>query len=296
MELIFETFGINGLNLAMGIVIFLFCYKYAQGIFDFIEKQTFGTQAFVQEHLKMLFIDIEPRKITYLLLFLSVGLGSLLFILLAILGQWFLGLVLGAMFSFVGFKIPKPFMSVLVNRRMKEYQSQMVDALTLLSNGVRAGLSVPQAIGMVVDEMPEPISQEFNLVLQQTKIGTPLDESLNNLVKRIPIEDNEMFVSSVNILREMGGNLAEVFDTIVEVIRERIRVQQKVDTFIAQGMWQGGAIFAMPFVLAIVFTLSNPGQMLGLVTNPLGIVFLLVAFGLDLIGGYIILKIVRIKV
>lgn len=81
---------------------------------------------------------------------------------------------------------------------------QMVDALQLLSNGVRAGLSVPQAVGMIVDEMPAPISQEFNVLLQQNRIGMPLEECFENLAKRVPLEDNDMFVSAVNILRETG--------------------------------------------------------------------------------------------
>ena len=119
-------------------------------------------------------------------------------------------------------------MDYLVNARIKKYRGQMVDALNLLSNGLRAGLSLPQSVGMVVDELPNPVAQEFNLILQQNKIGVPLEECFEDLIKRVPTEDNEMFVTSVNILRETGGNLAETFDTIAGVIRERVRLQQKL--------------------------------------------------------------------
>ncbi len=172
--------------------------------------------------------------------------------------------------SVIGWKIPKPIMNNLVERRIKKYQDQMVDALGLLSNGLRAGLSVPQSLSLVVDELPAPVSQEFNQILQQTKIGVPLEEAFENLVKRVPTQDNEMFVSSVNILRETGGNLAEVFDTITEVIRERVRLAQKIDTYVAQGKFQGYTIFAMPFVMMAIFTVSDPKSMDKLYNTPIG--------------------------
>jgi tight adherence protein B len=152
-----------------------------------------------------------------------------------------------------------------------------------------------QAIGMVVDEMPPPISQEFGVILQQNRVGVPLEECLENLAVRVPIQDNEMFVSSVNILKETGGNLAEVFDTIVDVIRERVRLQQKLDTYVAQGLFQGATVFSMPYVIGGLYALSNPKSMAPMFTTPLGIILLVVALALDFIGGFIILKIVRIK-
>ena len=148
---------------------------------------------------------------------------------------------------------------------------------------------------MVVDEMPAPISQEYNLMLQQNRLGVPLEECFDNLVKRVPTEDNDMFVSGVNILRETGGNLAETFDTIVMVIRERIRVQQKVDQYTAQGKFQGFTIAAMPFAIGGIFYLSDPNSMTPLFTTIIGNVFLVLALGLDAIGLFIILKIVKIK-
>jgi tight adherence protein B len=184
----------------------------------------------------------------------------------------------------------------LVEKRIKAYSLQMVDALQLLSNGIRAGLSVPQAMGMIVEEMPAPISQEFGILLQQNRIGMPLEECFENLAKRVPLEDNDMFVSSINILRETGGNLAETFDTIVEVIRERVRLQQKVDTFTAQGMFQGMTIGAMPYMLGFVYFLQDPGSITPLFTTPIGLVFLFMAVLFDLAGIFVIMKIVKIKI
>jgi len=171
----------------------------------------------------------------------------------------------------------------------------MIDALTLLSNGIRAGLSVPQAIGMVTDEMPAPVSQEFNMMLQQNKIGVPLEECFENLAERVPTEDNDMFVSAVNILRETGGNLAETFDTIVGVIRERIRLNQKIEQLTASGKFQGYVIASMPFGIGLIYYFTDPESMSRMFTHPLGIVMMIIALMFDIAGLIVIMKIVEIK-
>lgn len=293
---IFTTLlGKAGVIIVIGMMIFFVTYKYSVNIFDWIEVQTYGKRNYIMEKLEFLFIEIPPEKITYILLASSLGAGGFFFLLLGLFGQWIAGLIIGIMLAFIGSKVPILLVDYLVEKRIKAYSLQMVDALTLLSNGIRAGLSVPQAIGMVVDEMPPPVSQEFNILLQQNRIGVPLEECFENLSKRLPTQDNNMFVSSVNILRETGGNLAEVFDTIVDVIRERVRLQQKIDTYTAQGMFQGMTIGAMPFLLGIVYFLSDPNSMTPLFTTPLGLVMLFIALIFDLAGIYVIMKIVKIK-
>lgn len=296
MSLFLELIGFRGLIFSVGILTFIFCYKYSVNIFDWIERQTYGTRSYITEKLEFLFIEIPQNKLTYLLLGSSVGLGMVTFLALGFFANWIAGSVAALFISFVGFKMPKIIVDYLVEKRIKAYAAQMVDGLQLLSNGIRAGLSVPQAIGMIVEEMPAPISQEFNILLQQNRIGVPLEECFDNLAKRVPSEDNDMFVSSVNILRETGGNLAETFDTIIEVIRERVRLQQKADTAIAAGMMQALTIGSMPFFLGVVFFIQDPNSMMPLFTTPLGIVLLIIALALDFTGIFVILKIVKIKI
>ena len=295
MSFFIELLGRNGLIGFIGLVFFLFCYRYSVGIFDLIEKQTFGTRTYILEKFELLFIDVKPEHVTYVLLGLSFGLGILTLISFGILGMWGLGAFVGLLLGFIGFKAPKPIVDYLVNKRITAYQDQMVDGLTLLSNGLRAGLSVPQALGMVVDEMPPPISQEFGVILQQNRVGVTLEECFENLAARVPTQDNDMFVSSVNILRETGGNLAEVFDTIVSVIRERIRLKQKIDTATAQGKFQGLTIAAMPFVILAIFSANDPTLLPKMFSSPIGIALFIVACILDGIGTFFILKIVKIK-
>lgn len=291
-----DILGKKGLLAAVGIIFFIYSYRNSIKLFDWIEDQTYGTRDYILQKCELLHIEIEPRNITYLLLFMSFGMGVLVFGLFALMDKLTTGLVLSAIVAVLGWKFPRPFVDKLVEMRIKKYQGQMVDALNLLSNGLRAGLSVPQSIGLVVDELPAPVSQEFNQILQQTKIGVPLEEAFENLVKRVPTQDNQMFVSSVNILRETGGNLAEVFDTITSVIRERVRLGQKIDTYVAQGKFQGYTIFAMPFVMMAIFTASDPASMDKLYSTIAGNLLLGLAVSLACLGLFFILKIVKIKV
>jgi tight adherence protein B len=296
MSTFLAMLGFKGIVAFIAIMVFLFIYKYSVGIFDWVENQTYKTRTYIMEKLEFLFIEISPERLTYILLGSSIGVGAMMFLLVGIAGSWILGTILGFFFAFLGFKAPRLIIDFLCEKRIKAYSGQMVDGLQLLSNGIRAGLSVPQSLGLIVDEMPPPISQEFNIILQQNRIGVPLEECFENLTKRVPTQDNDMFVSSVNILRETGGNLAETFDTIVDVIRERVRLQQKVDTYTAQGMFQGMVIGAMPYALGFIYYVQDPASMTPLFTNPLGLVMLFIAVGLDAVGIFVIMKIVKIKI
>ena len=116
--------------------------------------------------------------------------------------------------------------------------------------------------------MSPPISQEFKRVLDENSLGQPLEECLENLAKRVPLDENDMFVTSVNILRESGGNLADIFSTITDVIRERIRLQQKIDTYTAQSKVQATIISMMPTGMLLVYTASDPGSMGKVFSKP----------------------------
>jgi len=291
-----DVLGRKGLILLIFLMFFIYSYKNSIKLFNWIEDQTYGTRDYILQKCELLHIEIEPIKVTYILVFLSFGFSIIFLGLFAAIGKFLLGIFVAVIFSVIGWKSPRPFMDYLVNKRIDAYKSQMVDALQLLSNGLRAGLSLPQSLGMVVDELPNPVAQEFNSVLQQTKIGVPLEEAFENLVKRVPTQDNDMFVSSIAILKETGGNLSEVFDTIAAVIRERVRLAQKIDTYVAQGKFQGITIFCMPFALGAVFGISDPASMAPMFNTVLGLIMFSVALIFDLVGLYFIFKVVKIEV
>lgn len=296
LSLTLDVLGKTGVIIVIGIGCFIFAYINSIKIFNWIDEQTHGTREYLLKKFEIMFIEVDPNRITIALLLISIGSGIIVFCILALIGKLSLGIVAGIAATIIGWKAPRPLVDYFENARKRKYQLQMVDALNLLANGLRAGLTVPQAIGMVVDELPPPVSQEFNLVLQQAKIGVPLDEALENLKKRVYTEDNEMFVTSVNILRETGGNLAETFDTIVSVIRERVRLQLKIETYIASGKIQAYIIGAMPFLMIIMFGSGDPDYFPLLFGTALGIVFLLIICGLVGLGMWVIMKIIQIKV
>jgi tight adherence protein B len=296
ISLMLDLLGVNGVLIVIGLAVFIYTYVNSVKLFSWIDDQTYGTRDYILKKFEIMFIEVEPHKITWALLFMSFGMGIIVFCIISFLGNTVLASVAGIAVLFVGWKSPKSIVDYFEGKRRKKYQVQMVDALNLLANGLRAGLTMPQAIGMVVDEMPAPVSQEFNLVLQQAKIGVPLDEALENLKKRVYTEDNEMFVTSVNILRETGGNLAETFDTIVLVIRERVRLQLKIDTYVASGKMQAYIIGAMPFLMILMFGSGDPDYFPLLFGTVLGVVALVIICGMVGLGMWIILKIIDIKV
>ncbi len=181
-------------------------------------------------------------------------------------------------------------------RRIHKFSVQMVDGLTLMANGLKSGLNIPQAMQIVVDEMPIPIREEFGLVLSENKIGLTLEKAFENMAARMPSEDVNMFVTSVNILRETGGNVAETFDTIVKTIRERIKLQNKISAMTAQGMTSAVIVGSMPWGIGLMLYGIDPATMGPVFSKPAGWVILMVITAMEGLGFYVIMKIVRIKV
>lgn len=287
--------GIRTLGLILlGAGIFGVTYHYSSRFLDWLRFQSLGTRDYIVEKFGMMFIEVPPHQVLIGLLTISFGAGSLVF--LAFLPKVVPGLLLGSIVTFLGWKAPKPIVDWMYNRRVNKFVLQMVDGLSLMSNGLKSGLSVVQSMALVSQEMPDPIQQEFNLVLSQNKVGTSLEEAFLNLAQRIKSEDVEMFVTSVNILKETGGNLAETFDTIVNTIRERIKVENKIETLTAQGFYQGMVVMAIPPVMLVVLYQSDPDFMRPLFTTTLGWIMLVVILGLEVVAYLVIKRIITIDV
>jgi tight adherence protein B len=202
----------------------------------------------------------------------------------------------GALVVLVGWRIPGMMIKILHRRRTTRFVIQMVDGLSLMSNSLRSGLNVPQALQLVTDELPNPISQEFALVLSQNKIGVTVEAALSNLSVRMPHDDIEMFTTSVNILKETGGNLAETFDSISYTIRERIKVESKIAAMTAQGVLQGVVVVLMPFALGAILYTIDPDRIRPMFTTVPGWAMLLLMVSLQAAGAFAIWKIVQIRV
>ncbi len=206
------------------------------------------------------------------------------------------GVVFGLLFLFIGWKLPGKAINIMHKRRVKKFVLQMVDGLSLMSNSLRSGLNVNQALQLVSDELANPISQEFNLVLSQNKLGQTLEDAMSNLAVRLPADDVEMFTTSVNILKETGGNLAETFETISYTIRERIKVESKISAMVSQGVMQGVIVVLMPFALGAVLYTIDKERILPMFTTIPGWVLLTLMMMLQFAGGFAIWKIIQVRV
>jgi tight adherence protein B len=290
VALLLKVIGLGG----VGFAAVLFSYHYNRRFVDWLRFQSLGTRDYIVEKLAMMFIEIPAQKILLGQFAISFGLGVLVF--LAFLPQLFPGIPFAIAVTVIGWKAPKPVVDWLYRRRLNAFVLQMVDALSLMSNGLKSGLSVAQSMGLVTQEMPNPIKQEFNLVLSQNKLGVSLEEAFNNLGKRIPTDDVEMFVTSINILKETGGNLAETFDTITSTIRERIKIEKKIAALTAMGFYQGVFVMAIPPILGLVFYQSDPEFMMPLFTTAIGWAIIMVILALEAVGFFVIMKIIKIDV
>jgi tight adherence protein B len=278
----------------VGILTFIFIYYNADRIIDWLRNQSLGNREYVIKRLDLMFVDIDKRKITGAMLMVSFGMGFLAFA--AFWPKVIFGLLIGTALTIVGWTIPKRVIDMYYNRRAGQFVDQMVDGLTLMSNGLKSGLSIPQSFKLVVDNMENPISQEFELVLSQIALGTSIEECLNDLAIRIPYPDVQMFVTAVNILKDTGGNVAETFDTIAKTIRERVKVEKKIAAVTAQGVMQGTIITLVPFIMILMFVIIDPTFVAPLFNQPLGWLILIAMLTLQIIGGLMIRRIVKIKV
>jgi tight adherence protein B len=277
-----------------GAVAFTLSYVWSDQILRFLYDRSLGHREFIIQRLDMMFVEINHTRITVSMLLMSFGLGTLAFI--AVWPSVTAGLILGAIVTIIGWTVPKYIVEFLYVRRCGRFVDQMVDGLTIMANGIRSGLTAPQSMERVVENMANPISQEFKFVLSQMRLGLSFEEALNGLGTRIPNPDVQMFVLAINILKETGGNLAETFSTIVETIRDRQKVEKKIEALTAQGVTQGIIISMVPFLLMIVYLVIDPTFIKPLFTTTVGVICLVIMLGLQIMGGLMIRSIVKIKV
>ena len=180
--------------------------------------------------------------------------------------------------------------------RMKKFAAQLPEAMELVARALRAGHSLAAGLHVVADEMPEPISREFGRVYEEQNLGVSLEDALAHMCERVPNLDLRFFVTSVNIQRQTGGDLAEILDRIGHVIRERFKILGQVKALTAEGRLSGIVLIAMPIGLFLMMLHMKPDYVELLWTDPLGVKMSLGAITLMIIGSYAIKKIVDIKV
>lgn len=289
-----EIFNPISISLFIGVVVFFLAYSNAAKFLEWLRWQSIGTRDYIVERLGLMFIEVTPNQVLGGMVATSVVPAMIIFLL--ILPQFVPAAIFAFMIAITLWFVPKAVVDYMFKKRVELFNVQMIDGLGLMANGMKSGLSIVQALGMVKQEMPNPLSQEFDYVLKQQMLGISVEEAFLNMAKRLPSEDVNMFVTSVVILKETGGNLAETFETIVYTIRERIKVEQKISAMTAQNIAQGAIVFCMPYGLIAMFYFSDPEFLLPMFREPLGWVFVGIAFILQMVGGFMIYKIVQIRV
>jgi tight adherence protein B len=179
--------------------------------------------------------------------------------------------------------------------RQQRFQAQLVDVITMLGSGLKAGVGLMQAMDLVRREMPAPAGQEFGRVLREVGLGVSLSDALAALLRRMPGDDLAMVVTVINIQAEVGGNLANILEGVVTTIRERIQVAQEIRTLTAQQRMTGYVLAGLPFLVGGAIMVVNPGYMRPLL-DPKWMVLPISAAAMVAVGFVVIGRLVDIKV
>jgi tight adherence protein B len=289
-----EIFNALTISLAIGAIVFFLAYTNMARFLEWLRWQSIGNRDYIVDRLALMFIEVTPNQVLGGMVATALVPGFLIFLL--ILPQIIPAAIFGTAISILMWFVPKAAVNYMFNKRLTKFNYQMIDGLGLMANGMKSGLSIVQSLGMVKTEMPNPLSQEFDYVLKQQQLGISVEEAFQNMAKRLPSEDVNMFVTAVVILKETGGNLAETFETIVYTIRERIKIEQKISAMMAQNLAQGAIVFCMPYAMFAMFYFSDPAFLEPMFNEPIGWVLIAVALTLQMTGGFMIYKIIQIKV
>lgn len=235
------------------------------------------------------FLFIEPSKL-YIANIAVMVLGAVLTWLMT--GSALLGL---PVFFALGLS-PRFLYAMLRRRRLRKFEEQLPDALMMLCGGLRAGVSFTLSIQQLVAEAQAPLAQEFSLVLREQRLGVTLEQSLTNLARRMPTQTTTLVVSAMRIASETGGGLAETLERTANTIRSRLQMEGKIGALTAQGKLQAWVVGALPLVLMAVLNRMEPEAMNLMWHTQMGWSVLAIIGFLEVMGVYLIRKIIAIDV
>jgi tight adherence protein B len=256
-----------------------------------VEKSSWGEK--VARELARADLKLKAGEYVFVVILIGLAAGAL--------SWYFLGrnIIVGIVGLLLGMLLPRFYVRRQQNQRLNHFNDQLADMLNLMVNGLRAGYSTMQAMEAVSRELPPPISDEFRRVVQEMQLGITMERSLDNLLRRIPSEDLDLVVAAMNVQREVGGNLAEILDTISHTIRERVRIKGEIRVLTSQVMYSGRFLSMMPlFIFGALWVLNRPYMMqfFNPETRFVGIVALVIAGMMILAGSFVMRKISNIEV
>lgn len=196
----------------------------------------------------------------------------------------------------IGILLPRLYIGHCQNVRTRKFNNQLSDVLLILSNSLRAGFSLLQAMDMISKEMPDPISAEIKITLREMTYGESTESALENFAQRIKSRDLDLMVTAILIQRQIGGNLAEILVGIHETIQDRLKIQGEVKTLTAQGKLSGYVISFIPFAIALIIAIIQPDYLGELIHSSVGIILILAGITSQLFGFWTINRITNIKI
>ncbi len=263
-------------------------------IADYLDKSFSKSNWFETISKDLARADLKLRPVEYVALVIIACVGTA--VIAAIL---FNSIIFGAIGAVVGFFLPGLYVKQKQSGRLHQFEAQLADMLNLTVNGLRAGFSVLQALESISKEMPAPTSAEIHRVVQEVQIGLTLEVALENLLRRMNSPDLKLIITAINIQREVGGNLAEILDTISHTIRERVRIKGEIRVLTAQQSITGYLIGGLPFALALFLYLYNPSYIMRFFdpdTRMCGLPMVICGLILIFIGFVAVQKIVAIEI
>jgi tight adherence protein B len=234
-------------------------------------------------------VKTTPSAIALISIVAAAGLGLLAFVLIP---QRFAPIVAAA---FAG-AAPSAFLMHRRTQRLKRFEEQFPEALDLLARAIRAGHAFQTALGMVADELTDPVGPEFRKTFDQQNFGLPLRDAMNEMAARLGILDVRFFVTAVLIQRDTGGNLSEILENLAHVVRERFKIRRQVRVHTAHGRFTGYVLLALPAALGVALSVINPEHMAVLFQERMGQTMLLGAVVMQTIGFFWIRQVIKIEV
>ncbi|MBU5612497.1 type II secretion system F family protein [Geomonas azotofigens] len=227
--------------------------------------------------------------------FLMVTGGITVFALVLILVVWksvLVALVVAVLVSLV----PFAYLQFKIRQRLERFTEFFPDALTMIARSLRAGHSFNSAIQLVGEEIADPVGELFKTAYEQQLLGLRITETLTNLNERIESLDLRFFTTAIAINNDVGGNLSEILENLAKTIRERLKIRRQVRVYTAQGRMTGYVLGALPVVTFILFNVLNPKYESALYKETKGLYVLALAIVLQVVGLFVIRKIIRIRI
>ncbi len=256
-----------------------------------VERSSLGER--ISQELSRADLKLRPGEFIALIvicIIVSAGVGY-------VIGQY--SIVTAVIGGIIGAFLPRFYVKRQQNKRLIRFNEQLSDMLNLMVNGLRAGYSTMQAMEAVSKELPPPISDEFHRVVQEMQLGITMEKALDNLLKRIPSDDLDLVITAINVQREVGGNLAEILDTISFTIRERVRIKGEIRVLTTQVMYSGKFLSLLPLLLIATLYLLNRDYIMTFFkpeSVPCGYIALGVAAILIISGYFTMTKLADIEV